>query len=74
MIRGMWYAERDRLHPEQWVNVWAIDCACEARYFETYQVKELDSLAQDGDWGLEPVDGDGQPMAVKVALERGQLQ
>jgi hypothetical protein len=66
MICGIWVDEAEQFHPEQWVNLYRIGIG--SIYHSSCQVRDLD-LEALGDWeyGFEPTDGDGNPMAVDQA-------
>ena len=67
MIKGIYADEADKLHPEQWVNVYQIDSTGRAIFHSSCQVKELD-LDEPGEYGLEPTDEYGNLMSVKQVL------
>lgn len=67
MIKGIYADEADKLHPEQWVNVYEIDVCGRAIYHSSCQVKDL-NLDEPEEYGLEPTDEDGNLMSVKEAF------
>lgn len=67
MIKGIYADEADKLHPEQWVNVYQIDVCGRATYYDSCQVKELD-LDYPEEYGLEPTDEYGNLMSLKEAF------
>jgi hypothetical protein len=64
MIKGIYADEADKLHPEQWVNVYELDMCGRATFYCSCQVKELD-LDDPEEYGLEPIDEDGNLMSIK---------
>lgn len=73
MIKGIYADEADKLHPEQWVNVYQIDVTDGAIYHSSCQVKEL-NLDDSEEYGLEPTDEDGNLMSVKQALNWAKVK
>jgi hypothetical protein len=67
MIKGIYADEADKLHPEQWVNVYQIDVCGRATFYCSCQVKELD-LDDPEEYGLEPIDEDGNLISLKKAF------
>lgn len=71
-VIGIWGNQADRLKPEQWVNVWLVDHDYQAEFFGTCQVKDLETFTEDSapleDFGLEPVDPEGNLILIKEAM------
>ncbi len=67
MIKGIYADEADKLHPEQWVNVYEIDVTGRAIFHSSCQVKELD-LDDPEEYGLEPTDEYGNLISLKEAF------
>ncbi len=72
MIKGIWGDEAYRFKPEQWINVWLIDEHNQANYFGCCQVRNLLNTIGDSapidEFGLEPIDPDGNLIPVEEAL------
>jgi hypothetical protein len=63
MIRGIYASEADKLHPEQWVNVYRIDFMGKTIFRSSCQVKDF-KLDSPEEYGLELTDEDGNVMSV----------
>jgi hypothetical protein len=68
MINVIYQLRLHKLHPEQWVNVYHIDFMGEAIFHSSCQVKDL-NLDDEEEYGLEPIDEDGNLMSVKDVVE-----
>jgi hypothetical protein len=64
VIKGIYADEADKLHPEQWVNVYHLDFMGRAIFHSSCQVKDL-NLDEPEEYGLELTDEDGNWMSVK---------
>ena len=58
MIKGIYADEADRLHPEQWVNIYHQGFMGEAIFHSSCQVKDL-NLDEPEEYGLELTDSYG---------------
>jgi hypothetical protein len=69
MIKGIFAFDRNLFHPEQWVNVYCVDCGERSSYYATMQIKDVDTLVDErpDEYGLEPTDENGDLMSVKEA-------
>jgi hypothetical protein len=67
MIKGIYALEADKLHPEQWVNVYRIDFMGKAIFHSSCQVKDL-NLDDPEEYGLELTDEDGSVRGARKRL------
>lgn len=66
MIIGLYADEAHRLKSDVWVNDWEIDGDGRAEFYGDCRVEDLD--VSDSDYGLEPVDEEGNAIALENAL------
>lgn len=67
MIKGIYADEADRLHPEQWVNIYHVDFMGEAIFHSSCQVKDL-NLDDPEEYGLELTDENGNVRGARKRL------
>ena len=63
MIKLIPATEANKLHPEQWVNIYELTLTGDAEFYDCCQVKDLVDLEDPSEYGLELID-EGKVMPV----------
>lgn len=68
MINGVWADEAHRLRPDVWVNIWEVDDMGQTTFYGDCRVSEFEIPDEGLDYGLEPIDENGNAIALEDAL------